>query len=137
VSSFLFDSIAIVEALLCEPGSDYAEWLTTVPREEQFASAVSVAELFRGADGSESRVRHLTLIEERILPAVTVLPFDVAVAKVYGELRAAIEAGRQGPSDAELQVAATALYHGLELVTEEANRFRRVPGLRLRTVPTG
>jgi len=33
------------------------------------------------------------------------------------------------------QVAATALYHGLAIVTSRTGRFRRIPGLQVRPLP--
>jgi predicted nucleic acid-binding protein len=70
-------------------------------------------------------------IEARVLPAVTVLPYDVAVARVYGEIEAALARAGQRLADADLQIAATAIYHGLELVTGNARHFARVPNLRV------
>lgn len=59
------------------------EWLGTVPREEQHTRAVAIGELFKGADRSEASERHLRNIEERVLPALTVLAYDdVATARV-------------------------------------------------------
>jgi predicted nucleic acid-binding protein len=66
-----------------------------------------------------------------VLPAVTVLPYDVAVARVYGEIEAALAQAGQRLADADLQIAATAIYHGLELVTGNARHFARVPHLRV------
>lgn len=126
---YLFDTDAISEVLRSRPLSGYLAWLRSVPRTEQFTSAVCVGELYKGAFRSRSRERHLRNIDDRVLPAVTVLPYDVAVAKVFGRIRAHLEeAGRVLP-DADLQIAATALYHGLELVTGNLRHFERVPGL--------
>lgn len=33
------------------------------------------------------RPRHLTNVEERVLPVVTVLPYDVPVARIFGRIR--------------------------------------------------
>jgi predicted nucleic acid-binding protein len=55
-------------------------------------SAVVVGELFKGAYGSADATRHLRNIEARVLPAMTVLPYDVQVARVYGAFRAQLEA---------------------------------------------
>lgn len=131
--AYLFDTDAISELLRKKPSPDYVRWLAGVPREDQFASAVTVGELYRGAFRSADRVRHLKNIEERILPAVTVLPFDTAVARIYGEIHAALAVGRP-LADADLQIAATALHHSLALVTGNLRHFRRVPGLRITPV---
>jgi predicted nucleic acid-binding protein len=134
VTAYLFHADAIVEALRREPREAYVEWLRSLPREEQFTSAVSVAELYRGADESSDRTTHLRHIDERVLPALTVLPFDVAVARRFGELSVVVS-DTEGLSSRELQVAATALHHGLEIVTSRTGRFRRIPGLRVRALP--
>jgi len=112
----------------------YVAWLSTVPRAEQFTSAVVVGELFKGAYRSGDAPRHLRNIETRVLSIVTVLSYDVEVAKVYGGIRARLEDAGQPLADADLQIAATAIHHDLELVTGNLRHFRRIPGLRLRTV---
>lgn len=129
--AYLFDTDAISELLRPRPLPRYLEWLRDVPRDSQFTSAVSVGELFKGAFRSAARDRHLDNIENRVLPAVTVLPFDVSTARVFGMVRAELEKGGNILPDADLQIAATALYHDLELVTGNLRHFQRIPGLRL------
>lgn len=131
---YLFDTDAISETLRREPLPLYLEWLRTTPRAEQFTSAVVVGELYKGAFRSESRERHLENIEERILTAVTALPYDVAVARVFGGVRASLEREGAVLPDADLQIAATALRHDLELVTGNLRHFERVPGLRIEPI---
>jgi predicted nucleic acid-binding protein len=131
--AYLFDTDAISETLKRQPAEAYLDWLAAIPREEQYASAVSIAELYRGAFRSDYRLRHLTNIEERVLKAVTVLPFDVAVARVYGELYARLADSNLLLAEADLQIAATALHHGIELVTGNLKHFERVPGLAVHT----
>ena len=129
--AYLFDTDAISELLKPRPASGYVRWLAAVPREEQFTSAVVVGELYKGAFRSSAIARHLENIDKRVLPAVTVLSYDAPAARVYGEIRARLEgAGRPLP-DADLQIAATALLHDLELVTGNLRHFSRVPGLRI------
>ena len=130
--AYLFDTDAISEVLRPRPLPAYLEWLGTVPREEQFASAVSVGELFRGAYRSPARERHLRNVRERVLPAVTVLPFDAEVAQIFGELSARLEGAGQRLAD--VQIAATAVRHRLVLVTGNVRHFGRVPGLELERV---
>jgi predicted nucleic acid-binding protein len=105
---YLFDTDAISELLRRKPDATYVDWVRTVPREDQFISAVSVGELYHGAYRSNARARHLTNIEERVLPAVTILPYDAATAKVFGRIRSDLEAARTRLDDADLQIAATA-----------------------------
>jgi len=129
--AFLFDTDALSEVLKKRPSPAYLRWLRTIPREEQFTSAVVVAELFKGAFRSERAAFHVEKIEKRVLPAVTVLPFDVAIARVYGGIEAVLRRGGEPLADADLQIAATALHHGLALVTGNLRHFERVPGLAL------
>lgn len=128
---YLFDTDAVSEVLRPKPLPAFLEWLRGVPREDQFISAVTVGELYHGAYCSGARERHLTEIEERVLPAVTILPYDAAVARNFGQLRADLERAGTRLDDADLQVASTALHHGLELVTGNVRHFGRVPGLRV------
>jgi predicted nucleic acid-binding protein len=131
---FLFDTDAISEVLRPRPLPDYVKWLRTIPREEQHTSAVCVGELFKGAFRSSHPVRHLENIRDQVLPALTVLPFDAAVGEVFGHVAAHLEESGKTLPDADLQIAATALYHGLELVTENLRHFQRIQGLRVSRV---
>ena len=131
MAAYLFDTDAISELLRPRPLQPYLDWITTVPRDSQFTSAVTVGELFKGAYRSSAKERHLTNIEERVLPAVTILPFDLSAARVFGKIRAELERAGNILPDADLQIAATALYHDLELVTGNLRHFRRIPNLRL------
>lgn len=134
VTAYLFHADAIADALRSKPGSAYVKWLRKLPREDQFTSAVSMADLYLSADRSSEPDRQRRLIEERVVPAVTVLPFDVAVARKFSEIRSSPDPAGD-LSTRELQVAATALHHGLQLVTARSGRFRRVPGLSVRSLP--
>ena len=132
--AYLFDTDAISELLRPRPLPLYLDWIRTIPRDAQFTSAVTVGELFKGAYRSNARERHLSNIEERVLPAVTILPFDLSTARVFGQIRAELERSGNILPDADLQIAATALYHDLELVTGNLRHFQRIPDLRLNPV---
>ena len=132
--AYLFDTDAISEVLRRRPAAAYLRWLNTVPRVDQFTSAVVVGELYKGAFRSPDPARHLENIEKRVLPSVSPLPYDVATARVYGEVRARLEAAGKVLADTDLQIAATALHHDLELVTGNLRHFERVPGLRVNPV---
>jgi predicted nucleic acid-binding protein len=129
--AYLFDTDAISEVLKKRPAPAYLRWLKTIPRDEQFTSAVAIGELYKGAFRASDRDRHLHNVEKRVLPSLTVLPYEVATARVYGAIRADLERRGRSLADADLQIAATALQHGLELVTGNTKHFRRVPGLTL------
>ena len=129
--AYLFDTDAISELLRRRPAPAFVKWIKKVAREDQFVSAITVGELYQGAYRSPAQDRHLENIEQRVLPAVTVLPYDTAVAKVFGRIRAGLEIAGVRLDDADLQIAATAIYHGLELVTGNVRHFQRVPDLQI------
>ena len=132
--AYLFDTDAISEILRPRPLIAYVEWLNTVPREEQFTSAAVIGELYKGAYRSEARQHHLANIESRILPAVTPLPYDVATAKEFGKIRANLEERGTILSDADIQIAATAIYHDLELVSGNLRHFARIANLKINPI---
>ena len=132
--AYLFDTEAISETLRPKPLPAYTEWLSTLAREDQFTSAVVIGELYRGAYRSSAASHHLSNLALRVLPAVTVLPYDAATADVFGYLAARLEVAGTMLADADLQIAATALYHGLALVTGNVRHFDRVPGLMVERV---
>lgn len=131
---YLFDTDAVSEVLKRRPLPAYIRWLADVPRVEQFASAVTLGELYRGAFRSPHQALHLQHIEERILTAVTVLPYDEQVARVYGQVAGQLESQGRRLADADVQIAATALHHDLELVTGNIRHFERVPGLKINRI---
>jgi len=131
---FLLDTDAISELLKKRPAPRYLRWIAELPRVEQFTSAIVIGEMFRGAFRSAEPLRHLENIELRILPAVTILPYDVAVARVYGQIHASLSRVGRSIADADLQIAATALHHGLEVVTGNLRHFERIPGVRVHRI---
>ena len=82
-------------------------------------SVVTRCELFAGSNVDEAGLRTL-------LAPFTELPVDRAVAERAGRVRR-----ETGTRIADALIAATALEHGLALVTRNTSDFERVPGLRL------
>jgi tRNA(fMet)-specific endonuclease VapC len=134
---FLFDTNAISEAMRPRPNDDYVEWLSQLPREEQFTSSVVVGEMYAGAYASKAQAKWLDRIENQVLPATTVLNFDVPSAHEYGRIRALLRQSGQAIDEADMMIAATALRHDLTLVTANVSHFSRVPGLSIRGFTPG
>ncbi|MCB9536103.1 MAG: type II toxin-antitoxin system VapC family toxin [Myxococcales bacterium] len=127
----LFDTDAISELWRPRPAPAYLEWIAALHLDDQCTSAVVVGELFKGAYRSARREKYLALIERRLLPRMRVFPYDTTVARQYGRCRADLEQKGTPVAEADLQIAATALVHGLELVTGNIRHFEKVPGLRI------
>ncbi len=131
---FLFDTDAISELLKPRPAPDYVAWIENVPRQDQFISAITVGELYRGCHESTDPQRYLASIEGRVMPGVTVLSFDTAIAQIYGMISADLRKKGRPLAEIDLQIAATALRHHLPLVTGNIRHFARVPGLTVNPI---
>jgi tRNA(fMet)-specific endonuclease VapC len=62
---------------------------------------------------------------------VSIVPVDESVSYRFGEIRAAqLDSGLPSP-EMDLMIAATALVHGLTMVTHNTKDYANVPGLSL------
>jgi len=107
------------------------ELLHEVPPEAQFTSAINIGELVYGAHRGPHTQRHLDGLRTKVLPNVTVLPFDQEAALIYGRVRADLERKGRPIAEPDLCVAAITLAHRLTLVTGNVRHFERIPGLRV------
>jgi tRNA(fMet)-specific endonuclease VapC len=71
----------------------------------------------------------------RFLRQVSVLPLNKLIMKRFATVRGQLRQQGQLVSDDDLLIAATALYHGLTLVTRNIRHFSRIPGLALHPNP--
>ena len=135
--AFLFDTNAISEVFRPRPNRAFLDWLETLPREEQFTSIIVVAELYAAAFRSAHQDRWRERIEEGVLPAMTVLGFDLACAREYGRLHAELASQGTPIGTADVQIAATARVHKLTVVTANRRHYERIDGLPLKTFSPG
>ncbi len=133
--TYLFDTDAISEVLKKRPARLYMEWLETIALEKQHVSAVTVGELYKGAYRKVAkRPDILQNLQSRILPGLIMLPYSGETARLYGYIYAELERLGKPLAHADLQIAATAIEHGLELVTGNLRHFERVPDLRIQPI---
>lgn len=99
--------------------------------------SVVEAELYFGAAKSSDPSKTLQR-QQRFLARFRSLPFDSAAARVYGPVRAQIEARGQPIGANDLLIATIALAWQLTVVTANTVEFSRVPGLRVENweIPT-
>ena len=101
-----------------------ASWLRDQRSSDVFLSVVTLGEIERGIAQQITRdpdfARDLAQWHERTLAwfADRILPVDIATACRWGRLSAAI-----GHQDVDLLIAATALEHGLTVVTRNVRHF--------------
>ncbi len=107
-----------------------AERLRSTRRSDLFLSSLSIAELLFGARRSRRAVENVKRVARFVSP-LGELHFDRLAAETYGFLRSDLaEAGRQfGPID--MLIAATALAHGMIVVTNNTREFQQAAGLRV------
>lgn len=105
-----------------------------MPGEPIALAAITASELLVGverADTLERRGRRELLVEA-ILREVPVLPFDIAVARIHAPLVVRLVTSGRKIGESDVLIAATALAHGYEVLTDNLRDFERVPGLVVR-----
>jgi tRNA(fMet)-specific endonuclease VapC len=91
-------------------------------------SAVTLSELYHGAEKSSKVSQNLAVVEE-FASLLEVLPYSAKAAAHYGAIRAALERAGQPIGINDLHIAAHARSEGLTLVSNNLGEFERVPGL--------
>jgi len=103
---------------------DIVAWLGGQRPADLFISVISIGEIERGIALQRAKDQKFASVLTRWLDDVLnvyadrVVPFDLASARRWGQLSAAL-----GRKDADLQIAATALEHGLTVVTRNVSHF--------------
>jgi tRNA(fMet)-specific endonuclease VapC len=110
---------------------DLADLLVALRGEPLALSAVTASELLYGLHRSrtpEQRERRSAYVEA-ILTQMTVLAFDLTVARVHSAVSAELDrsGGRVGAHD--LMIAATAMAHDYRVATRDLRSFPRIRGL--------
>ena len=130
--AYLFDTNAISELARRRPNEEFAAWVRTLPRVEQYTSMVVVSELYTAAHRSAHRDRWIQLIDETVLGRMTLLRVDLEAARICGRLRAELLDRGEVIGENDVQIAAVALRHRLTVVTANAAHFGRFPDIDVR-----
>ncbi len=91
-------------------------------------SAITLSELFHGAEKSAEVAQNLAVVEE-FASLLEVLPYSAKASQHYGAIRSALEKAGRPIGVNDLHIAAHARSEGLTLVTNNLAEFERVPGL--------
>ena len=91
-------------------------------------SAITLSELYHGAEKSAKVSQNLEVIEE-FSSLIEVLPYTAKASAHYGSIRSALEKAGQPIGVNDLHIAAHARSEGLVVVTNNVSEFARVPGL--------
>jgi predicted nucleic acid-binding protein len=129
--SYLLDTSVLSELLRPKPDAKVTRWFRVTPEETLHLSVLSLGELHRGIEGAKgARKDKLRAWLERDLRerlADRLLPVTSAVADRWGRLLAQVDHGVPG---IDSLLAATALAHGLRIVTRRERDFG-FPGLEV------
>ena len=130
---YLFDTNTISEALKREPNPGVIAWLSGTSTDHTFISVLTLGEVRKGVeklpDGiKRERIRHWLEVELPQQFGEHVLSIDNEVADRWGRIVAQQVGKPRPPIDCLL--AATALTHGLTLVTRDTDLVG-IPGLEI------
>lgn len=123
-TSFLIDLER--EAVRSSPGAAH-EFLDRHEEAELYVTVTVAGELAAGTSLSD-RARW-----EEFLAPFQMLPIDRAAAWEYGRAYRYLEANGRLIGGNDLWIAATALAHGMPVVTRNPAHFSRVPGLEIQS----
>ena len=121
---FLLDTDVLSALRRRERNPEIARWVRTQRTTDLYLSVVTVGEIERGIARQQRRdtafAQSLALWLDRLLDwyGERVLPVDIATARRWGRLSATL-----GHDSADLLIAATALEHGLTVVTRNVRHF--------------
>jgi len=132
---YLLDTPVISELVRPRPDAQVAGWVRRTEPDALYLSVITFGELAKGieklADGHRRR-QLLAWVESDLKDwfAGRVLPVDMEVAERWGLILARAEASGRTLPAVDALLAASALSHGLVLVTRNTHHFR-VPGLEV------
>lgn len=127
---YCLDTDVLSALMRRDPPLEVVRRVAAVPAAEQCTTSITLGEMLYGAAKRGSQ-RLSERVEDLILAAALVIPFDEPAAREYGRLRAELEQSGRSLAEPDLRIASVALSRGLTLVTGNTRHFARVPGLHV------
>ena len=129
-SGYLLDTNVISELMKPRPARSVADWIVATPEELLFLSVITIGEIRKGIDLLDESEPKRGVLQSwldhdlRIRFAGRLLPFDEWAAERWGQIEALAKRQKVTLSTIDAQLAATALHHGLTLVTRNVSDVR-------------
>ena len=120
----LIDTVVLSELRKPQRDAGLASWVERQRTTDLFVSVITIGEIERGIAQQRARDQNfaaaLAAWLDRVLALYgeRILPFDLQVARRWGQLSATL-----GNDSADLMISATALEHGLTVVTRNVSDF--------------
>ena len=101
--------------------------------ETAYISSITASELLVGVERMKGKAAIKTSVfVEKILDKIPVIGFGLQEARVYSKIwMKFLQRKEKGPGAHDLQIASTAISHGLPLLTSNLKDFKKVPGLEV------
>jgi len=127
---YLLDTNVLSEVVKPAPDSRVVGKIEAYLNAGLFASEMTRYELRFGASRRADAVAFWERLQRKVIPMVQWLEVTQPIAERGGEIAAALQrAGREAKSPVDPMLAATAIVHGLTLVTRNERDFIHVAGL--------
>ncbi len=128
MSGFLLDTNIPSEVSRPRPDANVTAWLSKQSQDSQFLSVVTMGELRKGAtllqpSARRTQIEHLIEVLVPAWFAGRILPVTQAIAERWGVLEGERQLAGLPFGVADGMIAATALEHGLTVVTRNTKHF--------------
>ena len=130
MSGYLLDTNVLSELLRKKPETKVARALNILPANSIYTSSICVMELRRGARRHPQTEGLWDQISSTVLPRVQVIGFDEQEAVLAGDITADLMEQGDLIGTEDIQIAATAIAHGLVVSTRNTRHFERVDALK-------
>jgi toxin FitB len=125
---YLLDTVSLSQAVKRRPDPHYVQWFARQDNRSLFVSVLTLGEVQKGIENQLGRDPHHAreleawLVGSRSVFAGRILDVTEAIALRWG----VIAARRPTPPAIDALIAATALVHGLAVVTRNVRDFERI-----------
>ena len=122
---YLLDTCILSEPFKRQPNPHVIAWLRSVDQSSLYTPSVVLGEIRKGVEKMPASVRR-GLLEKWLADylrfyADNIVAFDAEVAMTWGKLVGRLQLEGMSPPIIDSQIAATAIHHGMTLVTRNVS----------------